>query len=225
MSLEDMGRQLRQKCQQVGVNRADRVICLTDGGQGLEDCLVGTVLSGLAKEAFTVLDFNHCAEHLSEFIALWVGPEQANTNSSEWRHRLKHEGGAAILTAWELLDIRPLSACFRETHRQLCGFLRSNQHRTDCPTYLARDWGIGSGEIESACKTVVHQRLNGAGMRWRESGTTAVCQLRALFKSDPILWNHHWQHTAAVLFTQHRDAHPAPYLPRGRVCVSEGGAV
>lgn len=198
MSLDDIGRQLRQECQQVGVDRADVTICLTDGGNGLEDCLVGTVLGGLAKEVVTILDFYHCAEHLSEFVALWAGPDQAETKSSEWRHRLKHEGGTAILAELESLDLNAASASVRENRRQLCGYLRGNQHRTDYPTYLARGWEIGSGEIESACKTVVNQRLKGAGMRWREPGTTAVCQLRALFKSDPILWNHHWQHTAAA---------------------------
>ena len=135
---------------------------------------------------------------LATFIALWAGPESAEAKSSEWRHRLKHEGGVAILAELESLDGSAMSASLREIHRQLCGYLRSNQHRTAYPTYLARGWEIGSGEIESACKTVVNQRLKGAGMRWREPGTTSICQLRALFKSDPILWNHHWQHTAAV---------------------------
>lgn len=198
MSLDAIGRQLRQECRQVGVGRADVVICLSDGGNGLEDCLAGTVLGGLAKETVMILDDYHCAEHLSEFIALWVGPEQAKEQSSQWRHRLKHEGGVAILSELESLDVSKASASVRESHRQLCGYLRSNQHRTDYPTYVARGWEIGSGEIESACKTVVNQRLKGAGMRWREPGTTAVCQLRALLKSDPILWDHHWQHTAAA---------------------------
>ena len=198
MSLDEMGRQLRQECQRVGVPQAELTICLTDGGNGLEDCLVGTVLGGLAKEVVTILDYYHCAEHLSELIALWAGPESAEAKSSEWRHRLKHEGGVAILAELESLDGSAMSASLREIHRQLCGYLRSNQHRTAYPTYLARGWEIGSGEIESACKTVVNQRLKGAGMRWREPGTTSICQLRALFKSDPILWNHHWQHTAAV---------------------------
>jgi hypothetical protein len=198
MSLDEIGRQLRRECQQVGVQRADRVICLTDGGNGLEDCLVGTVLGGLSSETVTILDYYHCAEHLSEFIALWVGPDRAEVESSQWRHRLKQEGGAAILADLGSLDLKSASTAVRETHRQLCGYLRSNQHRTDYPTYLARGWEIGSGEIESACKTVVNQRLKGAGMRWREPGTTAVCQLRALLKSDPNLWSHHWQHTAAA---------------------------
>ena len=193
MSLEEIGRQLRQECQAVGIEKADLTIGLTDGGNGLETCLLETALQGLSQQTVMILDFYHCAEHLSEFIALWVGPERAEAESSEWRHRLKHEGGTSVLNAIQSLDLSHASPEIVESHRQLCGYLRNNLHRTDYPDYIAKGWEIGSGEIESACKTVVGQRLKGAGMRWRPPGTTAICQLRAFFKSDPALWNSDWR--------------------------------
>ena len=52
---------------------------------------------------------------------------------------------------------------------------------------------IGSGAVESACKTVVAQRLKLAGMRWRERGTDAVCHLRALYRSERNQWQHFWR--------------------------------
>ena len=174
------------------------VICITDGGNGLEDCLTDVVLSGLSSHTVTILDFYHCAEHLSEFIALWVGSERAESESSQWRHRLKYEGGAAVLNALEALDLTKASPEIREDHRKLCGYLRTNLHRTDYPTYQANGWEIGSGDIESACKTVIGQRLKCAGMRWKPIGTTAVCQLRAIFKSDHILWKSFWNRSRAA---------------------------
>ena len=75
---------------------------------------------------------------------------------------------------------------------------RLHLHRTDYPDDIANGWEIGSGEIESACRTVVGQRLKGAGMPWRPPGTTAICQLRALFECDPTLWNSHWRPTAKL---------------------------
>lgn len=78
-----------------------------------------------------------------------------------------------------------------EAHRLLTGYLRNNLHRTDYPTYLKNGWQIGSGKVESACKSVICQRLKGSGMRWREYGTNGLCQLRALYKSR--LWSHYWQ--------------------------------
>ena len=70
----------------------------------------------------------------------------------------------------------------------------ANLHRTDCPTYLANGWEVGSGAIESACKNVVGERLNGSGMRWHEPGTIQLCHLRALHKSHPSAWRDYWLH-------------------------------
>ena len=85
-----------------------------------------------------------------------------------------------------------------EAHRQLLGYLRNNQHRMDYPTDISRGWQIGSGMVEAAWKTVVCQRLKESGMRWREHGTTALSQLRALDKSEPKLWKNYGSTTNYV---------------------------
>jgi hypothetical protein len=58
--------------------------------------------------------------------------------------------------------------------------------------YLAKGWCITSGAVESACKTVVGQRLELAGMRWCEDGAHAVCHLRALYRSEKGQWAAFW---------------------------------
>jgi hypothetical protein len=58
----------------------------------------------------------------------------------------------------------------------------------DYPEYVAEGWQIGSGVVESACKTVVGQRLKGAGMRWSEAGAHALCHVRALYRSEKGQW-------------------------------------
>ena len=63
----------------------------------------------------------------------------------------------------------------------------------DYPRYLAHGWQIGSGPVESACKTVVANRLKGSGMRWGEDGSDAVCHLRALYFSQPGQWEAFWK--------------------------------
>lgn len=195
MSLTDVGAQLRRECQAVGVSRADRVIALTDGGNGLEDCLIH-VLGGLAQEIVFILDFWHASDHLQEFAKLFLADEQARSKQmAAWCHQLKHEGGTALLQTLEHLDLSRGSPQVQEAHRQLTGYFRNNLHRTDYPWYLQNGWQIGSGKVESACKSVVGRRLKGPGMRWREQGTTAVCQLRALYKSN--LWRTYWKRTTA----------------------------
>lgn len=196
MSLKELGVQLRRECQAVGLAEADLVIGLTDGGQGLEDCLMD-VLGGLARRIELILDFYHATEHLREFAKILLPAEDQRQRQVEtWCHILKHRGGTTLLAELESLDLCA-SMAVREGHRLLTGYLRANLHRTDYPRYLANGWHIGSGMIEAACKTVVGQRLKESGMRWRPPGTTALCQLRALYKSQTELWDHYWRHACA----------------------------
>jgi hypothetical protein len=198
MSLPQIGAQLRRECQAVGVAEADLVIALTDGGNGLEDCLTD-VLGGVAREMVFILDFWHVTQHLQEFANLLIPDEELRkTRMTAWCQRLKHAGGAAVLNELESLTLSRATPATRESHRQLLGYFRNNLHRMDYPQYVANGWHIGSGKIESACKSVIGGRLKGPGMRWHEPGTTALCQLRALYKSQPACWQHYWNQTAAA---------------------------
>jgi hypothetical protein len=193
MSLPEIGAQLRRECRAVGVAKADLVIGLTDGGNGLQECLIDAV-SGMARDMVFILDFWHAGEHLREFAQVLIPHDEARrkAQADEWCHRLKHEGGAVVLDELEAMDLSRAAPHVVEAHREVTGYLRNNLHRTDYPRYLANGWQIGSGVIEAACKTVVGQRLKESGMRWRERGTTALCQLRALYKSQPELWTNYW---------------------------------
>jgi hypothetical protein len=72
-------------------------------------------------------------------------------------------------------------------------YVRNQRHRMGYPRYQAQGWLIGSGTVESACRTVVGQRLKLAGMRWGEDGTDAICHVRALFKSERGQWDAFWR--------------------------------
>lgn len=194
MSLPEIGFQIRKECEAVGVKDADLVIAITDGGAGLEDCLLDAV-AGQMKEIQYILDFFHVSEHVHDFAkVLLPGDEDVRRRRAEdWCHTLKHQGGQVLLGELESLDLTEARPDVIESHRQLTNYLRNNLHRTEYPTYIKNGWQIGSGVIESACKSVVGGRLKGPGMRWRPYGTTAMCQLRALYKSTGKLWDQYWR--------------------------------
>jgi len=199
LSLPEIGAQLRRECQAVDVTQANVVIGLTDGGAGLEDCLTD-VLGGLTPQMVFILDFYHASEHVREFAKVLIPNDDENRReqTDRWCHMLKQQGGRALLETIQSLDLSGANVAVLEAHRQLIGYLGNNTHRTDYPSYTARGWQIGSGMIEAACKTVVGHRLKASGMRWREQGTTALCQLRALYKSEPALWASYWKRIAAT---------------------------
>ena len=187
--LEEFAPLLRAPGGHVGMDRADRWIGLSDGGNGLEDRL----RENFPRVEVVILDFYHPAEKLTE-LARRLHPEDeatAEDQARQWRQWLKDEGGAAlgaILREWDW----PRRPGLREAAEELIGYLERHAHRMEYPEYLARGWCIGSGAVESACKTVVGQRLKLAGMRWGEAGAHAVCHLRALYRSERGQWDAFW---------------------------------
>lgn len=189
--LATLGEVLRRQAAQVGMEQADRWIALSDGGNGLEHFERSNFNRA---DLVVILDFWHPTGYLEELAGAWYpGDEEARTQQAQaWCHQLKHEGGQALLTCLEELKL-PRSATVRAAHAETVQYIRNNVHRMDYPYYQKQGWQIGSGPIESACKTVVGQRLKLAGMRWRVYGTDTVCHLRALFKSDKGQWDAFWE--------------------------------
>ena len=187
--LQTLGRQLHREALEVGWTAAEQQIAISDGGSGLED-----FFHTYFPKAECILDFWHAKEYLVELAkALYPGDEAARRRwTDEACHQLKHEGGPAVRARLEALDVSSVSAETRETHRCTVQYFRNHQHRMDYPRYVRNGWQIGSGPVESACKTVVGNRLKGGGMRWGKAGADAVCHLRALYLSEPACWESFW---------------------------------
>jgi hypothetical protein len=193
-TLEDLGAQMRRQANQVGVGQAERWIGLTDGGNGLEHWL--DVNFPLAVK---ILDFRHASEYLTDLAKKYRKGGEAEALMTSWCHTMKHEGGAAILKVLEALDRDRISEEAQEQYDTTTNYIRNHLKRMKYPEYLDKGWQIGSGAVESACKTVVNQRLNMGGMRWGEMGSDQVCHLRALFRSDPDQWDAFWAYAETVM--------------------------
>ena len=189
-TLNELGSQLRRQAAQVGWDDAEQQIALSDGGNGLEEFFRKNF-----PLAECILDFWHASEHLTELgLALYPDDEsQRQQRVSEWCHQLKHQGGATTLATLEAIDLSGHASSARQAHADCLRYFRNHRHRMDYPRYLANGWQIGSGPVESACKTVVANRLKGSGMRWGEDGSDAVCHLRALYLSQPGQWESFWK--------------------------------
>jgi len=188
--LNELGSQLRRQAAQVGWDEAEQQIALSDGGSGLEEFFRQNF-----PRAERILDFWHASEYLTELGAALYPQEEPRRQQqvAAWCHQLKHEGGLSIVRALMHFDLTASSAAAREAHGNCLRYFQNHQHRMDYPRYLANGWQIGSGPVESACKTVVSNRLKGSGMRWGSDGSDAVCHLRALYLSQPGQWENFWK--------------------------------
>lgn len=65
-------------------------------------------------------------------------------------------------------------------------YYRGNAGRMKYDEYRRNGWFIGSGVIESGCKTVIGQRFKQSGMIWSLKGAKALLPLRTLYKSNRL---------------------------------------
>jgi hypothetical protein len=188
--LAERGPLLRRQAAPVGRDGAETWVAISDGGAGLEDVL----RMNFPRVGAVILDFYHASEYLAKWAKALPPSDEARAweQTKEWSRLLRDEGGDAMVGILESWD-GPARAGLPSVREEVLGYFENQKHRMDDPTYEANGWYIGSGAIESACKTVVGQRLKGSGMRWSERGGDAICHVRALYRSEAGQWQAFWQ--------------------------------
>lgn len=68
----------------------------------------------------------------------------------------------------------------KATLTKLCGYLENNRDRMRYNDYLARGYPIASGVIEGACRHLVKDRMERAGMHWTREGAQAMLDMRSI---------------------------------------------
>jgi hypothetical protein len=146
-----------------------------------------------------LLDFFHAAEYLPHLAAAAYPGKTDKPRREQWLHeqkrRLKHEPEAVdtlIEEAERLTRKKSLGKTVRENLQAALTYFTNQRHRMDYTRHLAENLPIGSGVVEAACKTLVKQRLCGAGMRWKHQGAKVVLSLRALVQSTGR-WAQFWE--------------------------------
>jgi hypothetical protein len=84
----------------------------------------------------------------------------------------------------EMGRAQKLSAAKQKTLRKVCAYLRKNRHRMRYDEYLAAGYPIASGAIEGACRHLVKDRMERAGMHWTIPGAQAMLNVRSVYCSD-----------------------------------------
>jgi hypothetical protein len=92
------------------------------------------------------------------------------------------EGQVELLIRWcnYWAEQRQLPDSTQQRVQRLCGYFQTHQHRMHYDRYLAAGYPIASGVIEGACRHVVKDRLERAGMHWTIEGARAMLNLRCV---------------------------------------------
>ena len=153
-------------------------VALTDGSAPLQDQV------RLSLPAFTlILDIIHVVEYL------WEAGNSLHGEKSEARDPWVKERVLLLLRGQTQTVISELRALAETSRRKkstkavllkVVGYYERNQAYMHYDKYLAEGWPIATGVIEGACRHLVKDRCELAGMHWSITGAEALLRLRSV---------------------------------------------
>ena len=178
------GRRLAMVAHAVQAETAPQLAVLGDGA-----AWIWNLADEHFPQAVQIVDWFHASERVWDLgralygegtpaTAAWVEAQLARLAAGEAAH---------LATAWADLPLRGEAASVRD---EQVTYFTNQAERMAYDRYRADGWDIGSGMIESGCKTVIGQREKGPGMRWSETGAQTVANVRLLLVNDE--WSAHW---------------------------------
>ena len=225
------GRAYVEACRRgLGTPAVHTVVALGDGAEWIwRHARAFLALPGV--DLVEIIDLYHAYEYLWAVGNAVCGAETAA--AAAWveplKTRLYTEGAAplhvALTTLAQTVGVPAANGATESAAamavRRALEDVTTNAARLDYPAFMARRFPIGSGAVESSCKSVVPARTKGAGMRWSAAGAQQSVSLRALHRSGrwDAFWQSQPQRTRLLLFPRARRAPtalPTPDAPSAR---------
>lgn len=177
----ELGRRLHWEALRRGLGRARQVLTIADGAPW-----IWNVMSDRWAGAHQLLDFYHASQHL------WALGEalhpKAEAARRVWvearRHRLRHGHEVAVLAEIAALPRRRGEA--GNIIRREQNYFAGHAGRMNYQKLARRGWPIGSGAVESGCRTRQCRRKR-PGQFWTKAG------LRHLDALEEARDHHHWE--------------------------------
>jgi len=143
-----------------------------------------------------ILDFYHAVEYLANASYAFAATE---ADRKSWLrdacHRLKHEKNGAVNILQELnnkVSAKKIAKAVKEELSAAIKYFSNQLRRMNYSEYRQKNFPIGSGVTEAACKTLIKQRLCKSAMQWKTQGAKIVISLRALVQTTGR-WMQFWE--------------------------------
>ena len=157
---------IRKLAQRAGLREGRHIVArvaLTDGAEPLQE----QMLTQLPTYSL-VLDIIHASEYLWESANAVLG--ETNVARTAWVRQhleLLLEGRTdAVIAALEQAASAPSATATQvQVLRKTIGYYQRNRPYMRYDQYLAHGWPIGTGVVEGACRHLVKDRMEQAGMR------------------------------------------------------------
>jgi hypothetical protein len=133
-----------------------------------------------------ILDLMHAIPRLWDAAHVFhsEGSKEASAFVRERLLQVLHGDVGGVVHGLRYLGtVRGLKGANWQRLHKACNFLKANEHRMRYNDYLKAGYPIATGVIEGACRHVIKDRMERAGMRWQVPGAQAMLHLRAVSAS------------------------------------------
>jgi hypothetical protein len=155
------------------------LVCLYDGQEALWEARQ----RHLPRRGIDILDLLHVTPRLWQAAHLFH-PEGGTAAAMFVRQRclrvLRGEVAGVIQGLRKMGTEQELKGNRKQTLQQICTYLEKNRERMRYDEYLAAGYPIASGVIEGACRHLVKDRMERAGMHWKPAGAQAMLDVRSV---------------------------------------------
>lgn len=156
------------------------MVILYDGQESLWDARDRQ----LPNCATAILDLLHVTPRLWQAAHLFFkekSPEAKEHVRDRCLRILQGEVSGVIRGLRRMGTDRGLKGAKAKTLSRICGYLEKNRDRMRYDEYLSKGYPIASGVIEGACRHLVKDRMERAGMHWTLKGAQAMLDVRAAY--------------------------------------------
>jgi hypothetical protein len=181
-----------------GRRKAKPLVFLSDGQEALWEARAEWLPEGTVG----ILDLLHVTPRL--WKAAHVFHKEGSRHAEKFvRARLvrvlQGKASRVIRGLREMATKRRLTGTRKRALTEVCRYLKQNLPRMHYDEYLAAGYPIASGAVEGACRHLVKDRMERAGMHWTIPGAQAMLDVRSIYVSG------HWDEYQAYRIDRETD--------------------
>lgn len=176
------------------------IVALLDGDSSLET----TLKKALKNHHLThrldavILDIIHVTEYLWD-VGTALHGERGSARPKWVREKLLQilNGRVGYVTGGfkQTLTKKETTQQQKRALTKAITYFQNHKHMMNYKTYLKKGYPIATGIIESACGSLVKDRMEQSGMRWTIKGATAILEQRAVKLNGD--WDDFWENYMA----------------------------
>jgi hypothetical protein len=156
-------------------------VCLCDGQEALWQACAEAVLD---DDRVDILDLLHVTPRLWSAAKLLYGARSKEVLPFVRKFVTQVLEGKVELVIRSIRrygKARGLPTAKTKALGRICGYLHKNRQRMRYDEYLRKGYPIASGVIEGACRHLIKDRMERAGMHWTLTGAQAMLDLRSVW--------------------------------------------